>query len=728
MASLLEHDRMAGAVQCVYFDPPYGMDLDAKYLNDTLHVQAFRDAYKDGINSYLDNIRETVGLIREVLSEQGSLFFQIGDTNVHRCACILDEVGGPANRVTTISFATTGGGSSSKSIAKSADYILWYSKNREKMHFQTLDEDQDIKEWLNTQTLAGGGGGFLDGSRPLRTQERRNPDKLQGVRLWRMRGLTSQGPSDGEQGQPYNHEGVEFGPKGLENRHWTVDRKGLDALAESGRLWTNVRSGIASANANQLHLKVYQNEMPGRRINNIWARQISVSKKTYSVQTGERAVERCMLMTTRPGDLVLDPTGGSGTTAAVAEEWGRRWISIDSSRLSIAVQRQRICISGYSPYLLVSTVEGHRKENEERSRLGLPILEPEVTHDHYDPASGFVYKRQQRITAAVLAYRNRDDKKQSIPETITHQNRLFQQEGRVKRVASPFTVETEQVERYEDPEMLRFGQTTTDRRDRDWFKRITEALLVNGVTSDAGLRMNLEHLEDWAEKLPEAIGVTHTAVLVDPKSGKRINAVLSILPEDMRATPKTVQRAVHQAGIISDVRTLLVVTLDFSPEFEASKDRFRINIVPIRADRDLQIRSINAADGNAFTLVAEPDISVTPDQGGSYSVSVNGWSEYNLFTGESAWNDCSDIMCWLLDTDYDRNHFCAHYLHFIGEQRKTDNRRSITDILDRYKPAIRTVLSRRSVPFPAPRNGEIAVRIVTNSGAEMARVIQIPPK
>ena len=158
MASLLEHEHMAGAVQCIYFDPPYGMDFDARHMNDTLQVRAFMDTYEKGIHGYLDGIRETAVLARELLSESGSLFMQIGDVNVHECAVLLKEVFGATNHVSTITYATTSGGSSTRSIPKAGDYILWFAKNKDEMHYQPLYEAQSAAEWLESQTFAGGGG------------------------------------------------------------------------------------------------------------------------------------------------------------------------------------------------------------------------------------------------------------------------------------------------------------------------------------------------------------------------------------------------------------------------------------------------------------------------------------------------------------------------------------------------------------------------------------------
>ena len=216
MASLLEHEQMAGEVQCIYFDPPYGMDFDARYMDDTVQVTAFRDSYEGGIHTYLDGIRETALLGRELLSETGSFFMQIGDVNVHRCAMVLDEVFGPENRVSTIMYATGGGGSSTRSIAKAGDFILWYAKDAAApMFFQPLFENQDIEEWCDAQTFATGMD-LPDGtSRPLKPEERRDPKRNlpDGAELWRMLPLLSQNASDGEQGQPFVYQGVRYGPR-----------------------------------------------------------------------------------------------------------------------------------------------------------------------------------------------------------------------------------------------------------------------------------------------------------------------------------------------------------------------------------------------------------------------------------------------------------------------------------------------------------------------------------
>ena len=374
MASLLEHEHLGGAVQMIYFDPPYGMDFDAKYANDTTARRAFADSYRRGIHSYLDTVRETMELARELLTESGSFFMQIGDVNVHRCALIADEVFGAENRVSVISFATGGGGSSTKTLSKAADYILWYARDRDDMLFQPLYEEQSIEDWCDTHTFATGGD-FPGGRRSLKPEERRDPKRNipAGTPLWRMMPLTSQNAAreGAEQGNSFTWNGIQFGPQGLENRQWAVDHDGLATLAHDDRLWTNAPSGTVEASADRLSWRYLRAEMPGRRINNLWANPISTSDKRYPVQTGDLVIQRCMLMTTRPGDLVLDPTCGGATTAVVAESWGRRWIAIDSSRESIAVARERVLVREYPKHLLLGSPEGFQKQNLLRQAAGV---------------------------------------------------------------------------------------------------------------------------------------------------------------------------------------------------------------------------------------------------------------------------------------------------------------------------------------------------------------------
>ena len=727
MASLLEHEHMAGSVQCVYFDPPYGMDFDARYVDDTIQVTAFRDSYENGIHTYLDGIREIALLARELLSETGSLFMQIGDVNVHRCAMVLDEVFGPENRVSTITFATTGGGSSTTSIAKSADYLLWYAKDRDAMTFQALYEAQDIEEWCDTQTFAGGGD-FPDGTRrALRPEERRDPERniAEGTVLWRMRDLTSQGPSDGEQGRPYTWNGIQFGPEGLESRHWSVDRKGLDALAKADRLWTNV-SGVGTANANQLHFRVLRSEMPGRRLNNVWAKQDSSSDKRYAVQTGDRTIERCILMTTRPGDLVLDPTGGGGTTALVAERWGRRWISIDSSRESIAVTRERVLVHDYPAHLLIGSDEGFLEENRRREAAGQEPLRSKPDGP-LDPAAGIVVDRMPYVSAATLAYARRPDKRQGQRRREITWLVDRPVGGRTKgRICSRFTVETELMEVYQRPEeMVRPAQA---RRDATWQSHIIHTLDETGVRSDSGQHWDLESVQSIADKetsatIPGALG--HVGILVDRTTGKKRKAVIAVWPEDAKVDVTAIQRNVREMSRRTPDEILIVVGAEFADGTEpgAKGHRWSIDVVRVKAPPELHLAGVKDKAGTSpMVLLAEPAVRIEPTGDGGFTCTVHGWNEFNPITAAAHWRKQKDIRMWMLDTDYDGTQFCARRIHLPRHLRRKESRKTLEILLGRERSAdaLNAAFGWTSHPFPKPKSGEIAVRVITSGGGMMS--------
>ncbi|MCY4371837.1 MAG: site-specific DNA-methyltransferase [bacterium] len=349
MASLAQREGLAGQVQMIFFDPPYGIGFKSNFQvavrqretkenrqglpADPKMIRAFRDTYERGIDSYLDQMLEKLTLARDLLTESGSVFVQIGDENVHRMAVLLDEVFGHENRLATIPFATSGS-ASSKTLPSVADFLLWYAKDRSHAKYRQLYEPLDrvgkIKH-MSSYVMVEEAEGT---TRKLTGEERANPDLLpDGARLYRRMRLTSQGRSTTGRSESYVWNGVEYPCP--ETRQWAVSMEGLDWMAELGRL--------DSANpTSELAWKWYEEEIPGRRINNIWHQQMSTSDKRYVVQTADSVIERCLLMATDPGDLVLDPTCGAGTTAFAAEKWGRRWITCDTSTVSVAVARQRL--------------------------------------------------------------------------------------------------------------------------------------------------------------------------------------------------------------------------------------------------------------------------------------------------------------------------------------------------------------------------------------------------
>ena len=317
MASLAQREGLAGQVQMIFFDPPYGIGFKSNFQvavrkretdenrkglpADPKMIRAFRDTYERGINSYLDQMSEKLTLARDLLAESGSIFVQIGDENVHRMAVLLDEVFGHENRVATIPFATSGS-ASSKTLPSVADFLLWYAKERANVKFRQVYEHLTRVEKIDhmaSYVMVEEADGK---TRKLTADERMSPDLLpDGARLYRRMNLLSPGTSTTGRSDPYTWRGVRYPcPDTLQ---WRVSAEGLDRLDELDRL-------DSAGPGSRLSWKWYEDEIPGRRIHNIWYRQMSTSDKRYVVQTADSVIERCLLMATDPGDLVLDPTCG----------------------------------------------------------------------------------------------------------------------------------------------------------------------------------------------------------------------------------------------------------------------------------------------------------------------------------------------------------------------------------------------------------------------------------
>ena len=386
MNSLLRKENMGGKVQCVYMDPPYGIKYGSNFqpfvgkrevkdgkdedlTAEPEMIKAFRDTWELGIHSYLTYMRDRLLLAKELLSESGSAFVQIGDENVHRMGLLMDDIFGAENRMATISFATTSG-SSTNNLPQVADYLLWYARDKDKAKYRQLYESltrAEIVEYFSSYS----GVELSDGTcRKLSEEERFDPDKFlpKGARIYQRTGLDSQGISTTGRSEPYKYNGTSY-PCGR-NRQWSVSKEAMGRLAEMNRL-------EALEEQESLRWKKYEDEVAGKRINNIWSAQMYPNDKRYVVETSSKAIQRAILMTTDPGDLVLDPTCGSGTTAFVAEQWGRRWITCDTSRVATTLAKQRLMTAAFDYYKLAYPEQG----------IG----------------SGFEYKTVAKVSPSILA-------------------------------------------------------------------------------------------------------------------------------------------------------------------------------------------------------------------------------------------------------------------------------------------------------------------------------------
>ena len=398
MASLAEREGLRGKVQCIYFDPPYGIKFNSNFQWSTTsrdvkdgntdhitrepeQVKAFRDTWRDGIHSYLTYLRDRLTVARDLLTDSGSIFVQIGDENVHRVRAVMDEVFGEDNFVSLITLKKTGGQTAAL-LSTVTDYVIWFAKSKDSAKFRQpylplrVGEGKGTGERYANIRLEDGTVGSWD----------RDSELPNRAKYARIDPLTSNRPAKEHEKIPFQHEGKKYLPAA--GRTWSTTENGLSHLAKANRIYST---------GNQLCYVRCHDDFPATPLGNLWEDVAGKTGKIYVVQTFERIIERCVLMATDPGDLVLDPTCGSGTTAYVAEQWGRRWITIDTSRVALALARARIMGARYPFYLLADSRDGQIKEAE------ITCTVPSSQPTRGNIRQGFVYERVPHVTLKSIA-------------------------------------------------------------------------------------------------------------------------------------------------------------------------------------------------------------------------------------------------------------------------------------------------------------------------------------
>ena len=722
MNSLLHKEGMGGDVQTVYIDPPYGIKYgsnfqpftnkrevtdgkDTHLSGEPETIKAFRDTWELGIHSYLSYLRDRLLLARELMTESGSCFVQIGDENVHRVALVMDEVFGAKNRMATITYATTSG-SSTKYLPEVGDYLLWYAKSKDQAKYRQIYEQLSRAEIAELFTPIAGMVELPDGtSRRLTDLERFDPDTHlpKGSKLFEGKSLHSQGWSQTGRSEPYNWEGRKYTcPDTLQ---WSVSESGLDRLADQGRLHSFAAAG-------SLRWKRYEDEVPGRRINNLWHRQMSASSKRYVVQTAVGVIRRCILMTSDPGDLVFDPTCGSGTTAYVAEQWGRRWVTCDTSRVALALARQRLMTATFDYYDLAYPDEG--------------------------VGSGFVYEKVAKVSPRTLAY---DEPPQ---HTVLYDR---PERDRAKhRVTGPFTVEavpaptvlsldaslgglgTEDgtggdagrgaavVRPPADNSVARTGETA---RHTQWIDELKAA----GVRAKWGRRIAFTRLEPLSHPHLHAVG--------EAEPGLRRVAV-AFGPEHAPLEPRRVELAIEQARTLVPEPDLMVfAAFQFDPE--AAKDIDETDwpgVELLRAEMNSDLQTDDLKGGRtaneSFWLVGQPEVEATRLDDGRWQVEVLGFDYFDVSSGEHVSGDAEEIAVWMLDTDYDGRSLFPHQVFFPSDGRKGGWDKLAKALKASLDAALMSAYaSTESLPFEAGGNQRAAVKIVDTRGIESLRVVEL---
>ena len=797
MTSLAEREGLRGKVQCIYIDPPYGIKFNSNFQWSTTsrdvkdgkadhitrepeQVKAFRDTWRDGIHSYLTYLRDRLTVARDLLTESGSIFVQIGDENVHRARALMDEVFGVENFVSEI-ITKKSGGMGQAQIDNVSDFILWYGRNKESVKYRPLFEKKDFGSGpgLRYRTVQEANGC----ARRMTKAEVEEPLSLPvGSRVYLGGPLTSETSS--------NSTTFDFELAGrkiiLRKGGWKTNKPGMDRLIKADRLF-NTKSFV--------NYKLFFDDFPAIGIPNLWQDTMGTAEqnKIYVVQTVQKVIQRCILMTTDPGDLVLDPTCGAGTTAYVAEQWGRRWITIDTSRVAMALARSRVMGARYPYYLLADSRDGQVKEGELARKV------PSEAPAYNDIRQGFVYERVPHITLKSIANNveidviwERHEERlapllnqlsvvmdqtktleewevpREIPEEWTEAARPLHEVFWKARVARQREIDASIAAKadneylydkpYEDKKKVRVAGPFTaeslsphrllgvDEEDQlidqadDPPKKVAEAKLGYGDTQDftgmildnlktSGVqqahkedRIAFSSLRPWPGDLVCAEG---TYVEGNADAGPQRRAGIFIGPEfGTVSRPDLVQAAREAADADFDV--LIACAFNYDAHASEFSKLGRIPILKARMNADLHMADDlkNTGKGNLFVIFGEPDIDILDAEDNQIQVKVNGVDVFHPNTGEIRSDNADGIACWFVDTDYNQESFFVRHAYFLGAN---DPYKSLKTTLkaEINQEAWETLHSDTSRPFPKPTSGRIAVKVINHLGDEVMKVFRV---
>jgi adenine-specific DNA-methyltransferase len=784
---------LRGKVQCIYFDPPYGIKFNSNFQWSTTNrdvkdgnaghitrepeqVKAFRDTWRDGIHSYLTYLRDRFTIARDLLTDSGSIFVQIGDENVHRVRALMEEVFGEDNFVAQIATKTSGG-STGVYLSGVIDHVLWFTKNAEHTKYRALfgtkelgEEGADKYSRVRLPSLE---------TRSLTPAERALEANLpSGARVYRQDNITSQsvGRDKGEGAAswfPVKIAGQEIRPS-IKVR-WKTNELGMQRLLKASRV---------ELTGNSLSYVRYLDDFSATTVNNSWTDiggiQSRADPKVYVVQTPTTLIQRCMLMTTDPGDLVLDPTCGSGTTAYVAEQWGRRWITIDTSRVALALARARVMGARYPFYILADSREGQLKEAE------VTRTSPSSQPVRRNIRQGFVYERVPHITLRAIA-NNAEidviwDKSQAVLESLRErlnaalkkqwqeweipreaeriwadsiktlhgdwwQARLARQQEvdasiaakaefeylydkpyddkKKVRVAGPFTVESLSPHRMlgvdENDELIDSAKNndSNDNGKQTFSQMILENLKTAGVQqAHKEDKITFIALAPWPGELVCAEGR-----YMERETEKR--AAIFIGPEFGTVQRADLVAAAREAGD-ADFDVLIACAFNYEAHTTEFNKLGRIPVLKARMNADLHMSDDlkNTGQGNLFVIFGEPDITLLNEKVGKLRVKVNGVDVFKPQTGEVISDNSDGIACWFIDTDYNEESFFVRHAYFLGANDpysalKTTLKAEIN------ADAWATLNSDTSRPFEKPTSGRVAVKVINHLGDEVMKVFKV---
>lgn len=710
MNSLLEKEGMAGKVQMIYIDPPYGIRYGSNFqpfvnkrdvkdgkdedlTAEPEQIRAFRDTWELGIHSYLTYLRDRLLLARDLLHESGSVFVQISDENVHLVRNVMDEVFGVKNFCAVIGFTKTSGQTRTL-VPVVNDFLLWYAREITRIKFHQLYLEKKLggegsTEYFNVELPT-------DEIRRLTQEEIANLSLLPvGSKVFATDSIVSEGfTPEGSQNIELEHNGKKLVLKCGPKRHWKAGVEGTKRLWAVGRLVH--REGLRI-------YKRYFDDFPYTTRNTIWTDTRGEADMAYVVQTSRKVLERCLLMTTDPGDLVFDPTCGSGTTAYVAEQWGRRWITCDTSRVSISLAKQRLMTAIYDYYELAHHAEG--------------------------VGSGFRYKTVPHITLKSIANNEPPAQETLYDQPLVNKSKV--------RVSGPFTLEAvpapavralyevqEEGDQEANESVGRYGETL---RQDEWRSELLKA----GIRGKSGQKILFSRVEPLA-------GTRWLHADAETKEDTPQRMVASFGPEHAPLEQRQVALAIEEAqSLVPKPRIIVFAAFQFDPEASKDIDETHwpgVTLLKAQMNADLLTEDLKKkrASNESFWLIGQPDVELEKIAKGAdmgkYRVSVHGFDYYNTKTGGIESGGSDKIAMWMLDTDYDGRSLFPHQVFFpmAGENEGWAKlTRSLKAEIDEER--IEAYRGTTSLPFEPGKHRRVAVKIIDDRGIESLKVVEVSP-
>ena len=689
MNSLIEKEGMAGKIQCIYFDPPYGIKYGSNFQPFTNKrdvkdkkdedltaepemLKAFRDTWELGIHSYLTYLRDRLLLARKLLTENGSCFVQISDENVHLVRNLMDEVFGINNHVSTITFRKKKMPLGAKYLEYFCDYILFYSKDINNLKFHRLFRFKNVQgnsKWCFVQLPNGD-------RRRMKPEEHKNHSLLpKGSQVYLRQLITPAGLNRTGLFPVKINGNTIYPPKG---KSWKTSKKGMDELIKQRRV-------ELSEDGKTLNYVMFLNDYPVTSVNALWRDTSGAHNQKYVVETSPTVIQRCLLMTTDPGDIVFDPTCGSGTTAYVAEKWGRRWIACDTSRVAITLAKQRLMTSTFDYYKLKNQDEGI--------------------------SSGFQYKTVPHITLGSIA--NNEPSKEEV---------LYDQplkDNKKARVTGPFTVEA-----VPSQTVQAVGQEKKNSFKYEWLDEVRKS----GIRGKKGIATDM-----YFVRLEKLSGFKYLHAEGETKNPRSI--IISFGPEHSPLDKRQVELALREIEEKTEKPDILVfASFHFDPEASRLINEYsskHTKAVQIQMNIDLQTSDLKKkTSSDSFWLIGSPDVEVkNGPKEGEYTVEVHGWDYYNPSSGTIESGGQNKIAMWILDTDYDGRAIFPKQVFFPmsgksdGWAKLAKSLKSEIDenLIEKYKGT-------KSLPFKEGKNKKIAVKIIDDRGIESLKIFDFPKK